>query len=60
MFYINFWQLSLGDTFQMDKHDLTKWIKTSNRTARLAENGKCFYFKRLEPVYLIKSIKQAA
>ena len=59
MFCINFWQLSLGDTFQIDKYDLTKWVKTSNRTARIVENGKCFYFKRLERVYLIKSIKQA-
>jgi hypothetical protein len=39
-----------GEVFQMNKYDLTKWIKTTTRTARLVSNNKCFYFGKLEKV----------
>ena len=53
---VNFWQVSLGDIFQFNKYDNTQWVKTSSRTARLVENGKVYYFKRLDPVLVIKRI----
>ena len=29
----------IGDVFQMNKYDLTKWVKVSTRTAKLIENN---------------------
>ncbi len=45
-----FKQLKLGVVFQSNKYDLTQWVKTSSKTARLLENNKVFYFTLKEPV----------
>jgi len=45
-----FKDLKLGVLFQMNKYDSTKWIKTSNRTARLLENNRVFYFRKNEQI----------
>ena len=45
-----FKQLRLGVVFQVNKYDLTQWVKTSTRTARLCDSGKVYYFLERQPV----------
>lgn len=44
----------IGDVFQMNKYDLTKWVKVSNRTAKLIENNRRYYFNLNENILTIK------
>jgi hypothetical protein len=48
-----FKQLRLGVVFQVNKYDLTQWVKTSTKTARLLENNKAYYFQQKEPVFAL-------
>lgn len=51
-----FKQLKLGVVFQFNAYDLTQWVKTSTRTARLIENKKVFYVGCKEPVFALHFI----
>lgn len=51
--HATFKQLRLGAVFQVNKYDLTQWIKTSTKTARLLENNKVFYFQQKELVFAL-------